>query len=271
MNYRQFFQMLYYGWHHSKEIRDKVRNGESSVRKSRIGIFFDIIHCYNKYKMWSNQYLKEKMYNVQNEKRDEIGEKYVKGNAIKTAFVNYYYSNRRFLAKYGSTKYDMSYRLSQKRNKAFIKRYNMGEGCQIRTNVLLMSVHNSVGKLVVGKNVDFSRNIDVDYTGDLYIGDNVGILEGSKIITHAHDSYHFMKDSDLIPFSNRAYKTNLKIGDHVTIGAHAIILPGVSEIGEGAIIQAGAIVNRPVPPNVIVAGNPATVVRKIPAKRWNQK
>ena len=76
---------------------------------------------------------------------------------------------------------------------------------------------------------------------------------------------NYMKEEDLIPFSNRAYKTNLKIGDNVSIGAHAIILPGVREIGEGSIIQAGAIVDRPVPPNVIIGGNPAKVVRKIPS------
>ena len=74
-----------------------------------------------------------------------------------------------------------------------------------------------------------------------------------------------MADSELIPFSNRAYKTNLKIGNKVSICAHAIILPGVREIGENSLISAGAVVTRPVPPNVIVAGNPATVVRKIPA------
>ena len=74
-----------------------------------------------------------------------------------------------------------------------------------------------------------------------------------------------MKEEELIPFSNRAYKTNLKIGNNVSICAHAVILPGVTEIGENSIISAGAIVNRPVPANVIVAGNPAVVVRKIPA------
>ena len=125
--------------------------------------------------------------------------------------------------------------------------------------------HYNVGKLKVGENVLFARGCDIDYTGDLTIGNNVGILEGAKILTHAHDSYHFMKESDLIPFSNRAYKTNLTIGDNVSICVHAVILPGVREIGEGSIIQAGAVVDRPVPPHVIVAGNPAKVVRKIPA------
>jgi acetyltransferase-like isoleucine patch superfamily enzyme len=111
----------------------------------------------------------------------------------------------------------------------------------------------------------FARNCDIDYTGDIEFGDNVCILEGAKILTHAHDYYHFMKETDLIPFSNRAYKTNLKIGQRALICARAVILPGVNEIGEGSIIQAGAVVDKSVPPNVIVAGVPAKVVRKIPS------
>lgn len=46
------------------------------------------------------------------------------------------------------------------------------------------------------------------------------------------------------------------IGDRVWIGFRAIILPGVN-IGEGAVVGAGAVVTKDVPPYTIVAGNPA--------------
>ena len=52
------------------------------------------------------------------------------------------------------------------------------------------------------------------------------------------------------------------IGDKVWIGANATVLPGVT-IGKGAIVAAGAVVTRDVPPNTIVAGVPARVVREI--------
>lgn len=146
----------------------------------------------------------------------------------------------------------------------------MGPHCQIQNGVTFIAEHYSYGSVKIGDFCLFARNCDIDITGDLEIGDNVGVLEGAKILTHAHDTYHFIADSELT-LSKRAYKTNLKIGDHVTICAHAIILPGVGEIGEGSIIQAGAIVSRSVPPNVIVGGNPAAVVRKIPTKRWQEK
>lgn len=176
-----------------------------------------------------------------------------------------YDENWKFLSKYTGLKWQKNDKTRKKRTQAYIKRYNMGPHCNVQYGVTFISEHYNTGIIRIGDYCLFARDCDIDITGDIEIGDNVGILEGAKVLTHAHDSYHFMKDSDLIPFSNRAYKTNLKIGDNVSICAHAVILPGVGEIGENSIISAGAIVNRPIPANVIVAGNPAQVVRKIPS------
>jgi acetyltransferase-like isoleucine patch superfamily enzyme len=51
----------------------------------------------------------------------------------------------------------------------------------------------------------------------------------------------------------------VEIGEDVWIGAHAVVLPGV-RIGSGAVVGAGAVVNRDVPPNTIVGGVPARVI-----------
>ena len=51
------------------------------------------------------------------------------------------------------------------------------------------------------------------------------------------------------------------IGNDVWIGHHAIILPSVSEIGHGAVIGAGSLVTKDVPPFAIYAGNPARLIR----------
>jgi len=46
------------------------------------------------------------------------------------------------------------------------------------------------------------------------------------------------------------------------IGAGAIILPGIT-IGENSIVGAGAVVTKDVPPNTVVVGNPAKIIRTI--------
>ena len=55
-------------------------------------------------------------------------------------------------------------------------------------------------------------------------------------------------------------KGNIIVGDDVWIGYRATILSGV-EIGQGAIIAAGSVVTKNVPPYAIVGGNPAKVIR----------
>lgn len=72
----------------------------------------------------------------------------------------------------------------------------------------------------------------------------------------------------------------LAIGNDVWIGTGALVLPHVSQIGDGAVIAAGAVVNKDVPPYAVVVGNPARVVRfrfpkevieQLLASRWWEK
>jgi len=53
----------------------------------------------------------------------------------------------------------------------------------------------------------------------------------------------------------------LVIGNDVWLGHNSIIMPHVRNIGDGAVVAAGAVVNKDIPPYAIVVGNPSRVVR----------
>lgn len=113
-----------------------------------------------------------------------------------------------------------------------------------------------------GKNIHLGTNVFINFnccfqdTGGIYIGDGTLIGSGVVIATLNHDPCPARR-STMLPAS-------VVIGRHVWIGANATILPGVT-IGDGAIIAAGAVVTRDVPENVLAAGVPATVKKRIEA------
>lgn len=63
------------------------------------------------------------------------------------------------------------------------------------------------------------------------------------------------------------------ICDNVWIGGNVVVNPGVT-VGEGSIIGAGSVITKDIPPNVIAAGNPCRVIRKITEedkRYWEEK
>jgi acetyltransferase-like isoleucine patch superfamily enzyme len=99
------------------------------------------------------------------------------------------------------------------------------------------------------------------------IGRYSSIAHGVRILNHNHPiglkgtSGLFFNpalglcDDWLTPFNP------LTIGNDVWIGANAVVLPEVNSIGDGAVIGAGAVVSRDVPPYAVVLGNPGRVVK----------
>ena len=88
------------------------------------------------------------------------------------------------------------------------------------------------------------------------IGNDVTLTGGVILLTHDGASRLFRTT---IPGMNPRYGNRfgtIRIFDNCFIGVNAIILPGVS-IGPNAVVGAGSVVNRDVPANAVVAGNPA--------------
>lgn len=86
--------------------------------------------------------------------------------------------------------------------------------------------------------------------GKLSLGNNVDIAQEVNIWTLSHDPHDD---------SHRVVGKDVFIEDHVWIASRATIMPGV-RIGRGAVVAAGSIVTKNVPPMAIVAGSPAKVV-----------
>lgn len=87
---------------------------------------------------------------------------------------------------------------------------------------------------------------------EINIGENVSISEG--VVIRDSDNHELVN-------TNHIKTKPINIANNVWIGINAIILKGVT-IGEGAVVAAGAVVTKDVPPHTIVAGVPARVIRE---------
>ena len=117
--------------------------------------------------------------------------------------------------------------------------------------------NNAILKL--GNNVGMSATAIVCFKS-ITIGDNVKI--GGNVVIYDTDFHSLDKMDRRDPKLDQEKKQckDVIIEDDVFIGAHSIILKGVT-IGEGAIIGAGSVVSKSIPKNEIWGGNPARFIK----------
>jgi acetyltransferase-like isoleucine patch superfamily enzyme len=120
--------------------------------------------------------------------------------------------------------------------------------------------------LLNGALVMAEENIDIG--SHCLISWNVGVadsdfhpLEPAQRLIDAQALAPYLKNRPPRPKLKTA---PVKIADNVWIGMNAIILKGVT-IGENSVVAAGSVVTKSVPPNTVVAGNPALVVKQFEA------
>ena len=94
------------------------------------------------------------------------------------------------------------------------------------------------------------------------IGDDALIAAGVHITSGAR--IHGFADPDVPIREQRGELAMVRIGNGVWVGSNAVVM---ADVGEGAIVAAGAVVTKPVPPFTIAAGVPARVVRDRVADR----
>ncbi len=111
---------------------------------------------------------------------------------------------------------------------------------------------SNLNKVKIGNNVFIMSGCLIMGFGSVIIDDDVMIAGGVRLITNNHD------------LENRKILTckPVHIKKNCWIGAGATILRGIT-IGENSVVGAASVVTKDVPDNVIVAGNPAKIIREI--------
>lgn len=246
---RRFIQVLHFGWGHTVLIAKEQDRGLGY----RVCIFFDIICCYLKYHLYSNEYMKERFYLLNGADKKKIGEKYRLERNRLDKWWSDFYNNRSFLNKYAVKRYEESPYKMELRNQAYRRRYNMGKNCHVEYNVEITRQHALDGTIRMGDDVLLCRNVFIDYSGDVIIEDGVKISADVKIESHGHASYANAQQTG-------AYKTPLHIEKNVRIGTGTIIMEGCKRIGKEARIGAGSVIRSNIPPYAIVIGNPAKII-----------
>jgi acetyltransferase-like isoleucine patch superfamily enzyme len=166
------------------------------------------------------------------------------------------------------------------------KAYTSECGRGVRTGVFLHWIQGK-GELLVGDDVLLDGKSTFAFAARysdrpiLRIGDR-SIISHNCIVTVAREvsiGRDCMIASDVFIFDSSGHPADptarlaklppaadeirpVMIGDNVWVGRRATIFPGVS-IGEGSVISAGAVVTSDVPPNTLVAGNPARRVASL--------
>ena len=126
-----------------------------------------------------------------------------------------------------------------------------GRGLAVKGPIRITPAHTSLGD-----GTSINPHFECLGQGNLTIGAHVHIGEHVSIFTDNHN----FETPTCLPYDTQRNCKDVTIEDCVWIGSYSLIVPGVT-VGEGAIIAAGAVVTRDVPPLAIVGGSPAAVIR----------
>ena len=131
----------------------------------------------------------------------------------------------------------------------------IGEDCDIEAPLVIHNAHPDYRRLRIGSRCHVGKDVLIDLAESVTIADRVTVSMRAMLLTHVDAGQSPLSGSTLPP-----RRAPLALGSGCYIGAGAILLAGI-EIGELAIVGAGAVVTRPVPPSTIAAGTPARPLR----------
>jgi maltose O-acetyltransferase len=132
----------------------------------------------------------------------------------------------------------------------------IGDGTLLLANISVIGSRGSWRNVTIGRQCFINDGCTFDAAGPIELGDEVNLGQGVLITTSSHViGAPERRAGQLKP-------EPVRIGHGAWIASRAVVLPGV-EVGEGAIVAAGAVVARSVAPNTLVGGVPARVIRHL--------
>lgn len=129
-----------------------------------------------------------------------------------------------------------------------------GDRCQIRRPIYFES-HR---RIILGDDVLLNRQSYFDAGGGIVIGDHVKFGPQVMVVTGTHQ----IGDTNMR--MGRTRPAGIRIETGCWIGGRVTITAGVT-IGRGCVISAGSVVQRTMPPDFVIAGNPARMVQALDA------
>jgi maltose O-acetyltransferase len=126
------------------------------------------------------------------------------------------------------------------------------KGTLLRKDIYFGNLRN----IKLGRKASISRGVFLDAFQNITIGENVNIGFRVMFVTSTHD----FGGPDCR--CGRHYGESIVVEDGAWIGSGACIGCGVT-IGAGSVVSAGSVVMRSVPPNVVVSGSPARVIKRL--------
>ena len=155
-------------------------------------------------------------------------------------------------------------------NKKKIAQFNQATSDDEQNRLIQTIIPNSEDSIHIeapfhcdyGDHIHLGNNFYANYdcimldVNHIYIGNNVLLGPRVSLYTAGHPLSSAVRNSGL------EFGKSITIGDNVWVGGNTIINPGV-RIGCNTVIGSGSVVTKDIPDNVIAAGNPCRVIRKI--------
>ena len=132
------------------------------------------------------------------------------------------------------------------------------DGAALDRGVVLLAT-NDAARIEIGRRCYVNRRTMIDASELVSVGDDTMVGPFCYITDHDHTIR-----AGATPAEGALVSAPTRIGARCWIGAHVTILKGVT-IGDDTVIGAGSVVTKSLPPGVIVVGNPARVLKPVPA------